>query len=114
MTTVSLESLNTTDAAGFVAALGDIYEHAPWVAQAAYGQRPFGTLAALHDAMTSAVRAAPPEQQLALIKGHPDLAGKAARAGTMTSEIVMPLRDKINNEAPYFAMVLVPGNGRRS
>jgi precorrin-2/cobalt-factor-2 C20-methyltransferase len=34
--------------------------------------------------------------------------------GTMTSEIVMPLRDKINNEAPYFAMVLVPGNGRRS
>jgi 2-oxo-4-hydroxy-4-carboxy-5-ureidoimidazoline decarboxylase len=86
MTTVSLESLNTTDAAGFVAALGDIYEHAPWVAQAAYGQRPFGTLAALHDAMTSAVRAAPPEQQLALIKGHPDLAGKAARAGTMTSE----------------------------
>src|SRR3979411_21325 len=86
MTTVSLESLNTTDAAGFVAALGDIYEHAPWVAQAAYGQRPFGTLAALHDAMTSAVRAAPPEQQLALIKGHPDLVGKAARAGTMTSE----------------------------
>jgi precorrin-2/cobalt-factor-2 C20-methyltransferase len=34
--------------------------------------------------------------------------------GTMTSEIIMPLRDKINNEAPYFAMVLVPGNGRRS
>ena len=34
--------------------------------------------------------------------------------GTMTSEIVMPLKDKINNEAPYFAMVLVPGNGRRS
>src|SRR3979490_2845969 len=86
MTTVSLESLNTTDAAGFVAALGDIYEHAPWVAQAAYGQRPFGTLAARHDAMTSAVRAAPPEQRLALIKGHPDLAGKAARAGTITVE----------------------------
>jgi 2-oxo-4-hydroxy-4-carboxy-5-ureidoimidazoline decarboxylase len=86
MTTVSLESLNTTDAAGFVAALGDIYEHAPWVAQAVYGRRPFGTLAALHDAMMSAVRAAPPEQRLALIKGHPDLAGKAARAGTMTNE----------------------------
>lgn len=34
--------------------------------------------------------------------------------GTMTSEIVMPLKDKTNNEAPYFAMVLVPGNGRRS
>jgi precorrin-2/cobalt-factor-2 C20-methyltransferase len=33
--------------------------------------------------------------------------------GTMTSEIVMPLKDKLNNEAPYFAMVLVPGDGRR-
>ena len=85
MTTVSLESLNATDAASFVAALGDIYEHAPWVAQAVCGQRPFGTLAALHEAMMSAVRAAPPDQRLALIKGHPDLAGKAARAGAMTS-----------------------------
>ena len=86
MTTISLESLNASDPASFVAALGDIYEHGPWVAQAVYAKRPFGTLAALHDAMMSAVRAAPPDQRLALIKGHPDLAGKAARAGTMTSE----------------------------
>ena len=84
MTKMALASLNATDEAGFMAALGDMYEHAPWVAQAALKQRPFATLAALHAAMTDAVRAAPPEQQLALIKGHPDLAGKAARAGTMT------------------------------
>src|SRR5262249_59630715 len=76
--------LNAADEAGFMAALGDVCEHAPWVAQAALKQRPFATLAALHAAMMEAVRAAPPEQQLALIKGHPDLAGKAARAGTMT------------------------------
>jgi 2-oxo-4-hydroxy-4-carboxy-5-ureidoimidazoline decarboxylase len=86
MTTVSLECLNATDAASFVAALGDIYEHAPWVAQTVSGQRPFGSLAALHEAMMSAVRSAPPDQRLTLIKGHPDLAGKAARAGAMTSE----------------------------
>jgi 2-oxo-4-hydroxy-4-carboxy-5-ureidoimidazoline decarboxylase len=84
MTKMALASLNATDEAGFMAALGDVYEHAPWVAQAALKQQPFATLAALHAAMTDAVRAAPPEQQLALIKGHPDLAGKAARAGTMT------------------------------
>ena len=84
MTKMALASLNAADEAGFMAALGDAYEHAPWVAQAALKQRPFATLAALHAAMTDAVRAAPPEQQLALIKGHPDLAGKAARAGTMT------------------------------
>ena len=86
MTTVSLQSLNTADKAGFVAALGDTYEHAPWVAEAVVGRRPFATLAALHDAMMAAVRAAPTDQRLALINGHPDLAGKAARAGTMTRD----------------------------
>src|SRR6266545_7559143 len=84
MTKIALASLNAADEAGFMAALGDVYEHAPWVAQAASRQRPFATLAALHAAMMAAVRAAPPDQQLALINGHPDLAGKAARAGTMT------------------------------
>jgi 2-oxo-4-hydroxy-4-carboxy-5-ureidoimidazoline decarboxylase len=84
MTKVALASLNAADEAGFMAALGDVYEHAPWVAQAAFKQRPFAALAALHAAMMDAVRAAPRDQQLALIKGHPDLAGKAARAGTMT------------------------------
>jgi 2-oxo-4-hydroxy-4-carboxy-5-ureidoimidazoline decarboxylase len=84
MTKMALASLNAADEAGFMAALGDVYEHAPWVAQAALKQRPFATLAALHATMMEAVRAAPPEQQLALIKDHPDLAGKAARAGTMT------------------------------
>jgi 2-oxo-4-hydroxy-4-carboxy-5-ureidoimidazoline decarboxylase len=84
MTKVALASLNAADEAGFMAALGEVYEHAPWVAQAARRQRPFGTLAALHAAMMAAVRAAPADQQLALIKGHPDLAGKAARAGAMT------------------------------
>ena len=84
MTKMALASLNAADEGGFMAALGDVYEHALWVAQAALKQRPFATLAALHAAMMDVVRAAPPEQQLALIKGHPDLAGKAARAGTMT------------------------------
>jgi 2-oxo-4-hydroxy-4-carboxy-5-ureidoimidazoline decarboxylase len=83
-TTITIERLNAADEAGFMTALGDIYEHAPWVAQAAFTQRPFATLGALHDAMMRAVRAASPDQRLALINGHPDLAGKAARAGTMT------------------------------
>ncbi len=86
MTAVSLATINAADETGFMAALGDIYEHAPWVAQATFAQRPFTTLSALHEAMTRAVRAAPPNQRLALINGHPDLAGKAARAGTMTHD----------------------------
>ena len=86
MTKISLANLNAADKAAFVAALGDIYEHAPWVAEAVHGQRPFASLNALHEAMTAAVRSASVEERVALLKGHPDLAGKAARAGTMTTE----------------------------
>jgi 2-oxo-4-hydroxy-4-carboxy-5-ureidoimidazoline decarboxylase len=88
MTTVTLESLNASDRDSFVAALGDIYEHGSWVARAAYDRRPFPSLAALNTAMQDAVRAAAEDERLALIKGHPDLAGKAARAGTMTAHSV--------------------------
>ncbi|MCX7296251.1 MAG: 2-oxo-4-hydroxy-4-carboxy-5-ureidoimidazoline decarboxylase [Hyphomicrobiales bacterium] len=88
MTAFSLDQLNALSDADFTAALGDIFEHSPWVAEAAGAQRPFATLVALHQAMTAAVRAAPDAAKLALLKAHPDLAGKAARAGTMTAESV--------------------------
>jgi 2-oxo-4-hydroxy-4-carboxy-5-ureidoimidazoline decarboxylase len=86
MTTYSLDQLNALGAADFTAALADIYEHSPWVAEAAAAKRPFATLAALHKAMMAAVRAAPAEAKLALVKAHPDLAGKAARAGALTAK----------------------------
>lgn len=85
-TGVHLEQLNAASAEDFVDALANIYEHSPWVAAGVAGQRPFVSLAALNAAMVSAVRGAPPAQRLALIKLHPDLAGKAARAGAMTLE----------------------------
>ena len=83
--TVSLDSLNAANAASFVAALGEVYEHAPWVAEEASARRSFASLAALHEAMIAVVRDAPAERRMALLRGHPDLAGKAARAGTMTA-----------------------------
>lgn len=86
MAKIALTNLNTVSEADFVAAMGDVYEQAPWVAQAVSKQRPFATLAAMHAAMMAAVRAASADQQLALIKGHPDLAGKAARAGALTAD----------------------------
>lgn len=86
--TLTLDDLNRLDAAGFVAALGGVFEHAPWVAEAVAPARPFATLAALNEAMAAAVRAAPEERRLALLRAHPDLAGKAARAGAMTEESV--------------------------
>ena len=86
MQQVSLEALNGGTHAAFIDALGDIFEHSPWVAEAAAGERPFPTLAALYDRLSSALLRAGAEQQLAVITAHPDLAGKAARAGTLTAE----------------------------
>ncbi len=86
MTQFTLDDLNRMDEDGFVAALGDIFEHAPWVAAAAAAARPFASLNALYHVTKAAVRGAGDDRQLALIKGHPDLAGKAAREGTITAD----------------------------
>jgi len=86
MAQITLDDLNRMDRGAYVAALGDIFEHAPWVAEAAHIARPFPSLNALYEAMTAAVRGAGDARRMALINGHPDLAGKAAREGTMTPD----------------------------
>ena len=84
MTTLS--ELNTCDEAAFVAALHGIYEHSPWIPQRAAAQRPFATVAALKLALQAAVSNATVDEQLGLIRAHPELAGKAAIAGELTQE----------------------------
>lgn len=86
MPQVELQALNAAPQAEFMATLGGIYEHTPWVAEVAFAARPFGNLADLHAAMVRAVREAGEDRRLALVRGHPDLAGKTARAGTLTPE----------------------------
>lgn len=86
MRSVTLAELNGAEKSGFIATLGDIYEHAPWVAERVWARRPFANIAALHAAMMAAVRSASAPERLSLISGHPDLAGTAALAGTMTTE----------------------------
>ena len=77
---LTLAALNAMPAAQFVAHLGEVFEHSPWVARRAAVGRPFSSVGVLHDVMVAAVRAAGPEAQDTLIRSHPDLAGKAARA----------------------------------
>jgi 2-oxo-4-hydroxy-4-carboxy-5-ureidoimidazoline decarboxylase len=76
MNQISLEALNAADRDTFVALLGEVMEHAPWVAETVYAARPFSSLAALYQAMIDAVRDAGDERKLLLIKGHPQLAVK--------------------------------------
>jgi len=80
---LSLDRLNKSDKAEFVRALDGLFEAAPWVAEKAFASRPFATVAALHDAMMAAVVSRPRQEQIAFVSCHPDLAGKAARAGAM-------------------------------
>jgi 2-oxo-4-hydroxy-4-carboxy-5-ureidoimidazoline decarboxylase len=86
MTKLTLEQLNKAAARDFVAALGEVFEHSPWVAERASAQRPFANVRALLEAMTKTVKAASKDEQMALLRAHPDLAGKAARAGALTSD----------------------------
>jgi 2-oxo-4-hydroxy-4-carboxy-5-ureidoimidazoline decarboxylase len=84
--TTHLETLNTLDRAAFVAALGHLFEHSPWVAEETWARRPFRDAAHLHAELCATMRAAGPERQLALIRAHPDLAGRLAQQRRLTAE----------------------------
>ncbi|OGA04058.1 MAG: OHCU decarboxylase [Betaproteobacteria bacterium RIFCSPLOWO2_02_FULL_62_17] len=83
---MQLSTLNAADQTEFIAQLGAVFEHSPWVAARAWEKRPFADLAALHDAMMAAVYAAPAAEKLALIRAHPELAGREASEGGLTMD----------------------------
>jgi 2-oxo-4-hydroxy-4-carboxy--5-ureidoimidazoline (OHCU) decarboxylase len=82
----TIDEVNNLDESGFLSKFGSLYEHSPWAAEAAWRERPFDGLPALHEAFVRAMYEAPRERQLALIRAHPDLAGKAAVAGGLAPE----------------------------
>jgi 2-oxo-4-hydroxy-4-carboxy-5-ureidoimidazoline decarboxylase len=81
---LKLRELNEVDRDVFVAALGSVAEHSPWVVAETWPHRPFVSRDALIDALRATMLEAPQERQLALIRAHPDLAGRAAIAGDLT------------------------------
>jgi OHCU decarboxylase len=84
-----MSEVATLDRAAFVARFGGVFEHSPWIAEAAFeAGLPAGPLTPerLHGCMVAALRAGTWEQQRALIAAHPDLAGRLARAGRLTAE----------------------------
>ncbi|NCT83494.1 MAG: 2-oxo-4-hydroxy-4-carboxy-5-ureidoimidazoline decarboxylase [Comamonadaceae bacterium] len=84
--TLTLAQINTATPAEFVALLDGTYEHSPWIAERAAAARPFASLAQLKLALVQVVREAGRDAQLALIRAHPELAGKAMVAKTLTAE----------------------------
>jgi len=83
---LTLDRLNAASSEGFVALLDGVYEHSPWIAEAAAAARPFKTVIHLKHALAQVVRQAGADRQKALIRAHPELAGKAAVAGQLTAE----------------------------
>lgn len=86
MASLTVGDLNAMPKAEFVARLGAIYEHSPWVAERAEADRPFVDGKQVVDRMRAAVENADESAKLALIRAHPDLAGKLARAGGLGVE----------------------------
>jgi len=82
----TLAQLNSADRVSFTAALGHLFEHSPWVAEETWAGRPFRDATQLHAELCATMRAASHEQQLALIRAHPDLAGRLAQQNKLTAE----------------------------
>jgi 2-oxo-4-hydroxy-4-carboxy-5-ureidoimidazoline decarboxylase len=85
-TSLTLCALNGMEQREFSSALGSIFEHSAWVAEGAFAARPFVSVDHLHQAMMDVVWLVSREQQVALLRAHPELAGREAREGTMTAD----------------------------
>jgi len=84
--TLTIEQINAASPAEAVALLDGTYEHSPWIAERALAARPFRSLSHLKHALVQAVAAASADEQLGLIRAHPELAGKAMVSKTLTAE----------------------------
>lgn len=83
---MTLADVNAMDRDAFIHALGGVVEHSPWIAAQAWQARPFSSIDALHDAFVRELMETPAETQLAVMRAHPELAGKAAIRGEMTDD----------------------------
>ena len=83
---MQLSSLNALDQKEFVAALGAVFEHSPWVAERAWEKRPFTDVNGLHSGLMAVVLDAAHFEKLTLIRAHPELAGREATQGGLTAD----------------------------
>src|ERR1700736_1147048 len=83
---MTLADLNARDRQSFIDSIGWVFEHSPWVAERAWPRRPFATVEELHQAMIKGVVGATVEEQLALLRAHPDLGARARLSEASTAE----------------------------
>ncbi len=83
---ITLQELNVLGKSEFAALVGPVFEGSPWIAERAWSARPFDNVDDLHRSLCRYMHGADEEEKLALIRAHPDLAGRAATEGTLTPE----------------------------
>jgi OHCU decarboxylase len=86
MSKTRLSQLNTMDESQFIATIGPVFEHSPWIAQRTFPKRPFASVASLHERLVATVRVSDESEKLGLIRAHPDLVSKMARESALTRE----------------------------
>src|SRR5207249_4015726 len=84
--TMSMEEINALEPDEFVARFGFLFEGSPWIAPRAWNARPFASFEHLHRSFFDVMSRASVDEKLALIQAHPDLVGRAARAGTLSAQ----------------------------
>jgi OHCU decarboxylase len=104
---IRLSEMNACSTQRFVEICGPFFEHSPWIAERSAAARPFANCDALHRSLVATVASASTDEQLALIRVHPDLVGAAARAGRCTAEstreqVAAGLGDVTDEEARRF------------
>jgi 2-oxo-4-hydroxy-4-carboxy-5-ureidoimidazoline decarboxylase len=82
----TLPEINALERGAFVAALGHLFEHSPWIAEETWARRPFRDAAHLHAELCATMRGASRDRQFALIAAHPDLAGRLAQKKQLTAD----------------------------
>ncbi len=82
---LTLQEINSFDLDTFVERLSSLFEGPPWIVMEAWRDRPFVSIDHLYSALCAVMYKAPREQQIVLLQAHPDLVGRAALAGTLSS-----------------------------
>jgi len=83
--TMTLQELNALEQVAFVDMFGGLFEGPPWIVTLTWSARPFASVDQLYQTLCTMMYQAPVEQQVALLRAHPDLVGRAALAGTLSS-----------------------------
>jgi OHCU decarboxylase len=97
----SLAEVNSLPEEEFVSVIGPVFEHSPWIAEATYSKRPFSSIEDLRGKLCATIKVADDSAKEELIRAHPDLVGRAAQAGTLTSA-------STNEQASAGLMALTP------